>query len=262
MSQNLFAGRIEDIQPRGRDPKLIPRLRDVGHRGPCAARCPRRPEARPQADPVGDARGRLPARPPAPQVRGRDRRRAEEVPPARRPIRVRRPGPDGAGLVAPLPARRRPRQLRVRRRRSGSRIQIHRSAPRAHGDGDAARHRSRDRRLRPELRRVRAAAGRPSQPVPEPAGERLGRDRGRHGHEHPSAQPGRDDRRGRALPGQPGGDARRSHEVRQGPGLPDRRHDHGAPGHQGHLRDRSRLDQGSRGLAGGGGRRTAARGSS
>ncbi len=123
----------------------------------------------------------------------------------------------------------------------------------AHGDGDAARHRGRDRRLRPELRRVRAAAGRPAQPVPEPAGERLGRHRGRHGHEHPAAQPRRDDRRGRALPGQPGGDARRPHEVRQGPGLPDRRDDHGAPGHQGRLRDRSRLDQGSRGLAGGGG---------
>ena len=50
-----------------------------------------------------------------------------------------------------------------------------------------------------------------------------------------------------ATPGRPD-------EVRQGTRLPDRRHDHGAPGHQGHLRDRARLDQGPRGHAGGGGR--------
>ena len=99
----------------------------------------------------------------------------------------------------------------------------------------------------PELRRVRAAARRPAQPVPEPAGQRLRRHRGRHGHEHPAAQPGRDDRRGRALPGQPRVHAGRPDEVRQGARLPDRRHDHGPPGHQGRLRDRPRLDQGPRG---------------
>ena len=105
------------------------------------------------------------------------------------------------------------------------------------GDGDAPRHRGRDGRLRPELRRVRAATGRPPQPLPEPVGERLRRDRRRHGHEHPAAQPGRDDRRGRVLPGEPRCDPGRADEVRQGARLPDRRDDHGAPGHQGHLRD-------------------------
>ena len=45
------------------------------------------------------------------------------------------------------------------------------------------------------------AAGGSSLALPEPVGERLGRDRGRHGHEHPAAQPGRGDRRGRPLPG-------------------------------------------------------------
>ena len=68
---------------RGRDPELVPRLRDVRHRRPSAPRRPRRPEAGPQADPLGDARGGVPPRSSAPQVRGRDRRRAEEVPPAR-----------------------------------------------------------------------------------------------------------------------------------------------------------------------------------
>ena len=254
MSQNLFAGRIEDIQledeiqssyldyamsvivgralPDVRDglkpvhKRILWAMLEAGYR-------PDRPH-RKCAAVIGDV--------------------LEEVPPARRPIRLRRPRPDGAGLVAALPAGRRARQLRVRRRRSGRRVPVHRSAARAHGDGDAARHRGRDRRLRPELRRVRAAAGRPAQPLPEPAGERLRRDRGRHGHEHPAAQPRRDDRRGRALPREPRCDPGRADEVRQGTRLPDRRDDHGAPGHQGRLRDRARLDQGSRGHAGGRGR--------
>jgi DNA gyrase subunit A len=51
------------------------------------------------------------------------------------------------------------------------------------------------------------------QPV---AGQRLGRDRGRDGHEHPAAQPGRGDRRGRPLPGGTRSDAEGPHEVRQG----------------------------------------------
>ena len=185
----------------------------------------------------------LPARPPAPQVRRRDRRRAEEVPPARRPVGLRRAGAHGAGLVAAVSAGRRPRQLRLRRRRPGCRIPLHGGAAGADGDGAAARHRLGDGRLRAELRRVRAAAGRAAVAVPEPAGQRRGRHRRRHGHEHPAAQPRRGHRRRRPLPRQPRGHAQRAHEVHQGAGLPDGGHHHGPPGHPGRLRDRPRLDQ-------------------
>ena len=162
-------------------------------------------------------------------------------------IGLRRAGAHGPGLVAALPAGRRPRQLRLRRRRPGRRLPVHRGAPRAHGHGAAARHRLRDRRLRPQLRRVRAAAHRAAQPVPQPAGQRRRRHRGRHGHEHPAAQPRRGDRRRRALPRQPRGHAERPDEVHQGARLPHRRHDHGPPGHPRRVRDRPRLAQGPRG---------------
>ena len=65
-----------------------------------------------------------------------------------------------------------------------------RAGRRAHG-----RHRQGYRRLRSELRRDQGRAHRPSGAVPEPAGQRLGRDRRRHGDEHPAAQPRRDHRR-------------------------------------------------------------------
>ena len=44
----------------------------------------------------------------------------------------------------------------------------------------------------------------PARALPEPAGQRLERHRGRHGHEHPAAQPARDDRCDRRLHRQPG----------------------------------------------------------
>ena len=47
----------------------------------------------------------------------------------------------------------------------------------------------------PELRRNADAAGGAAQPLPEPAGERFVRYRGRHGDEHSAAQSGRSDRR-------------------------------------------------------------------
>ena len=45
----------------------------------------------------------------------RGRRRDGQVPPARRPVDLRRAGPHGPGLLAPLPAHRRPRELRLPR---------------------------------------------------------------------------------------------------------------------------------------------------
>ena len=60
--------------------------------------------------------------------------------------------------------------------------------------------------------------------LPEPARQRLVGHRGRHGDEHPAAQPARVDRRGDRLHRRPGDRHRRADEAHQGPGLPDRRH--------------------------------------
>ncbi len=138
------------------------------------------------------------------------------------------------------------RELRLGRRRPGRCVALHRGAPRLVRDGDAARHRGRDRGPRAELRRLRAGAARAAQSVPEPAGQRRRRHRGRHGHEHPAAQPRRGDRRGGAHDRSPGRDGRGPHEVREGAGFPDGRLDHRQAGHQGRVRDRPRLDQGPR----------------
>ena len=87
---------------------------------------------------------------------------------------------------------------------------VHRGAPVAARHGDAPRHRRGHRRLRPELRRVAPGAARPAGALPEPAGQRLVRHRGRHGHQHPAAQPARDDRRGRRLHRRPDDRRRRA----------------------------------------------------
>ena len=69
------------------------------------------------------------------QVRARRRRRARQVPPARRHGRLRRAGAPGAGLLDALPAHRRPGQLRLGRRRSARRLPLHRVP---HGAASAA----------------------------------------------------------------------------------------------------------------------------
>ncbi len=61
----------------------------------------------------------------------------------------------------------------------------------AHRDGDAPRHRCGHDRLRPELRRVASRAVGPAGTVPQSAGQRFVRDRGRDGHQHPAPQPWR-----------------------------------------------------------------------
>ena len=67
--------------------------------------------------------------------------------------------------------------------------------------------------------------------VPEPARQRLDRDRRRHGDEHPAAQPRRDDRRGRPADRQARGERRGPDEAPQGARLPDRAgSSSGAPG--------------------------------
>ena len=159
------------------------------------------------------------------EVRGRRRRGAEALPPARRLGRLRLARAHGPGLLAPLPADRRPGQLRLDRRRSAGRVPLHRVPSRPARRGDAARHRPRDGRLRAELRRLDHRAGRAADAPAEPARERLGRHRGRHGDERAAAQPERARRRA-----DPGGRESRVHARRSAredarTGLPDRRAD-------------------------------------
>ena len=160
-----------------------------------------------------------------PQVRLHRRRGDGQVPPSRRHGDLRHARPDGAGLLAALPARRRPGQLRLDRRRPAGRDAVHRGAPRPPRDRDAARHRGRHRRLRPQLRRVPAGAAGAAGALPEPARQRRVRDRGRDGDQHPAAQPPRDDRRGQGLHREPRDRPAGPDGARQGPGLPRRRDD-------------------------------------
>ena len=63
--------------------------------------------------------------------RRRRRRGAQALPPARRQRGLRLDGAHGPGLLAALPARRRPGQLRLDRRRPAGRLPLHRGAPHA-----------------------------------------------------------------------------------------------------------------------------------
>ena len=173
----------------------------------------------------GDARPRPAADPALPQV-GDDRRRGDgQIPPSRRLGDLRHAGPHGAGLLPALPAGRRPGQLRLDRRRPAGRDALHGGAPRATRDRAAARPRRRHRRLRPQLRRIPARAAGPAGALPQPARQRLLRDRGRDGDQHPSPQPEGGDRRRQGLPRRPRDRPRRPDGARQGAGLPRRRHD-------------------------------------
>ena len=112
------------------DALVVPRLRDERDRRPGAARRPRRAEAGPPPGALRDARPRPAADPALPQVRLHRRRGDGQVPPARRLGDLRHAGADGAGLLAALPAGRRPGQLRLDRRRPGRRDEVHRGAAR------------------------------------------------------------------------------------------------------------------------------------
>ena len=61
-----------------------------------------------------------------------------------------------------------------------------------------------------ELRRPVAGAAGPAEPVPEPARQRRIRHRGRHGHQHPAAQPDRGRRGGAVVSRAPDRDRRRA----------------------------------------------------
>ena len=77
--------------------------------------------------------------------------------------------------------------------------------------------------LRPELRRQREGAAGPAVEAAEPARQRLGRHRRRHGDQHPAAQPQRGRRRLPAPAAPARGDDRRADGDHPGARLPDRR---------------------------------------
>ncbi len=197
--------------------------------GPGAARRARRSQAGAPPGALRDVRRWLPARPRLLQVLARGRRRHGSVPPARRHRDLRHPGPARAAVGDARPADPRPGQLRLagQRRRGGD--ALHRVPDGAAGAGDGARHRRGDRRLPAQLRRPLAGADGPAGALPQPAGQRFGRHRGRHGHQHPAAQPARG-RRGRPVGARaprrhPRGAPGRADRADQGPRLPQRRAD-------------------------------------
>ena len=185
-------------RPAGRDPAVLPRLRDERHRRPGAARRPRRPQAGAPPRAVRDVRRRLPSRPRLEQVLPRRRRGDGPVPPARRLGDLRHPRPPGPAVGDARAAGLGPGQLRLPRQRPGRGHAVHRVQDGAAVHGDGPRHHREHRRLQAELRQPRDRAGRAAGPVPEPAGQRLHRHRGRHGHQHPDPQPARG-RRGRPV---------------------------------------------------------------
>ena len=249
------ADRAADLDAAG-----LHRLRDGGHRRPGPARRPRRPEAGAPPGALRDVRRRLPARPRLLQVLARGRRRDGPVPPARRHGDLRHPGPAGPAVGDARPADPRPGQLRLTGQRLRGRDALHRVPDGSARARDGARHRPGHRRLPAQLRRPLAGADDPAVALPEPAGQRLGRDRRRHGHQHPAAQPARGGRRrpvgARAPRRDPRGAPGRPDRADQGPRLPQRRADRGPRGHRAGLPHRPRVghpacgDRGRRGQQG------------
>ena len=200
------------------------------------------------------------------EVRDGRRRRARQVPPARRLRGVRRARAHGAGLLAALSARRRPGELRLDRRRSGGGVSLHRSAAHADRDGDARGHRQEHRRLRAQLRRpahgADGAAGRRSRTCWSTA-RRASRSAWRRTSRRTTSREviaaiARADRQPRA---------RRSSELRKfvkGPDFPTGGFIYGRDGHQGLSGDGPRHDRHARarGDRGEGDRRTSRRSSS
>ena len=130
------------------------------------------------------------------EVRPRRRRRDRQVPPARRHGGLRHDRAHGAAVLDALPAGRRPGQLRLGRRRRPGGHALHRSAHVARSPRELLADIDKEtvdfvpNYDESETRAVGAADARP-----EPAGQRLLRHRGRHGDQHPAAQPERDHRR-------------------------------------------------------------------
>ena len=119
-------GRTEPVDIQHEMQRSLHRLRDERHRRARAARRPRRPQAGAPPGAVRDVRLRLPPGPRLREVLPGRRRRHGQLPPARRLVDLRHPGPAGPAVVAALPAGRRPGQLRLAGQRPGGCHAIHR----------------------------------------------------------------------------------------------------------------------------------------
>ena len=120
-------------------------------------------------------------------------------------------------------ARRRAGQFRFGRRRSAGGHALHRVAPDPRGHAAARRHRQGHGRLQPELRRVEIRARRSAGALPEPARQRRGWHRRRHGDQHAAAQSRRSHRRLPRLHRRSGRLDRTADRAHSRPGFPDRR---------------------------------------
>ena len=180
------------------------------------------------------------------EVRARGRRRHGQLSPARRPVDLRRPGAHGAGFLHAPAADRRAGQFRLDGRRSAGGHALHRGPAGQGGGGAARRYRQGDGRFPAELRRQVQGADGPAGALPEPAGQRRRRHRGRHGDQHPDPQSGGSDRRLRRLSRQSGDHHRPADRACAGAGFPDRRHHHGPQRHPRGLSHRPRLDRHAR----------------
>ena len=205
-----------------------------------AARRARRPEAGAPPHPLGDARREPAPRPPVREVRARRRRRDGQLPPARRHRDLRRARAHGPAVLAHRAADRQARQLRLARPiRRPRRATPSAGCRRSRWSCSPASTRA------PSTSSPTTTASR-SEPVVLPARfpnllvNGSAGHRGRHGHQHPAAQP----RRGVQRGGEADRQARR-HAVgadahREGPRLPDRRPHHGRRRDQGRVPHRAR----------------------
>ena len=242
---------------RRRNEAFVHGLRHERNHWTSAARRPRRPQAgaSPRAvrheddGPVLDAR--------LSQVR-QDRRRGDgQLPSPWRCVHLRHPGADGAGLQHALPARERAGQFRIDRRRPAGGDAVYRGAAPVHRRRHDGRSRQGDRRLRSQLRRDHRGAVGSSRSVPQPARQRLGGYRGRHGHQRAAAQSPRGHRRLHLADrehafrgGRHAAEHRRQAAQPDSPDsgarFPDRRPDRRPPGRRAGVHDRPRLDHDAR----------------
>ena len=189
--------RIRPIDLEHEMKKSFISLCDGGHHHPRAAGCARRPQAGAPPHPLRDARARRDAGQAVPQ----DARVssatcwANIIPHGDSSVygALVRLAQD---FCDPLSARRRAGQLRLRGRRRRGGHALHRSAHVARSTLEMLADIDKETvDFSPNFDETLHAAERAAQPIPEPAGQRLHRHCGRHGDEHPAAQPRRGHRR-------------------------------------------------------------------
>ncbi len=205
----------------------LPRLLHVRGAGPRPAVPRRRPETGTAAHHLRHERAGPECRGQAEEVRAYRRRRDRQVPPAWRQRLLRGAGADGAAVLLPLPADRRPGQLRLHRRPEVVRGDaLHRIQADPDRRGAARRTRPGHGGLVAELRRHHGRADLDAGAAAAPAAQRHHRHRRGHGHRRAAAQPQRDRQRADPPARRSRRQRRRPVRTRARPGLPDQRRDH------------------------------------